>query len=112
MDDFDAFASFTTASVSRPLLGMTVLAVEDSRFASDALRQMCVHSGARIRRADCLRSARRHLKVYRPSVMLVDLGLPDGSGLDLIEEMNRTTPRVEIILGMSGDDDAEAEQDH
>lgn len=91
----------------RPLLGLTVLVVEDSRFASEALRLMCLRSGARIRRADCLYSARRHLKVYRPSVVVVDLGLPDGSGADLIAELAAARPRVDVILGISGFDEAE-----
>jgi CheY-like chemotaxis protein len=87
----------------RPLLGMTILVVEDSRFACEALRLMCLRSGARIRRADCLASARRHLQVYRPSAVIVDHGLPDGSGLELIAELNAALPRVGIIMGMSGD---------
>ncbi len=97
MDDLDPFAPHQTPTAKRPLLGMTVLVVEDSRFASEALRLMCLRSGARIRRADCLRSARRHLQVYRPSVAIIDLGLPDRSGLELIEELNRATPRVGVI---------------
>jgi CheY-like chemotaxis protein len=88
---------------SRPLLGLTILVVEDSRFACEAMRLLCLRSGARIRRADCLRSARRHLQVYRPSVIVVDLGLPDGSGEDLIEELAQEVPRVAVILGTSGD---------
>ncbi|WP_438981278.1 response regulator, partial [Lentibacter sp.] len=44
------------------------------------------------------------LQVYRPSVILVDVGLPDGSGLDLIKHLSALTPRINIILGLSGDD--------
>lgn len=88
----------------RPLLGLTVLVVEDSRFASEAIRLLCLRSGARIRRADNLTHAARHLRIYRPCVMIVDVGLPDGSGLKLISEMAAATPRIDVILGTSGDD--------
>lgn len=95
-------------TASRPLLGLTILVVEDSRFACDAMRLLCLRSGARIRRADCLKSARRHLQVYRPTVVIVDLGLPDGSGADLIHELSRVEPRISAILAISGDDMNEA----
>lgn len=108
MDDIDSFVLTRPPTAARPLLGLTVLVVEDSRFACEAMRLLCLRSGARIRRADCLRSARRHLQVYRPSVVIIDLGLPDGSGADLIDELNRATPRVEVVLGTSGDDGAQA----
>lgn len=104
MDDSSPFASPAQPTATRPLLGQTILVVEDSRYACDAIRLMCLHSGARIRRADCLRSARRHLQIYRPSVILVDMGLPDGSGADLIAELSDASPRIGAILGMSGDD--------
>lgn len=108
MDDSDPFATHhKIATPSRPLLGLTILVVEDSRFACEAMRLLCLRSGARIRRADCLRSARRHLQVYRPSVAVIDQGLPDGSGIDLIEELSASTPRIGVILGTSGDDFAE-----
>lgn len=103
-DDLNALPPFRPATPGRPLTGLTVLAVEDSRFASEALRLLCLRSGARIRRADCLASARRHLRVYRPSVVIVDLGLPDGSGTSLIEELHAASTRVPVILAISGDE--------
>ncbi|GGG69904.1 response regulator [Salipiger pallidus] len=107
MTDPDRHTHLPRPTATRPLLGLTVLVVEDSRYACDAMRLLCLRSGARIRRADCLLSARRHLMVYRPTVVIVDLGLPDGSGADLIAEMAKTTPRVSVILGTSGDSFAE-----
>lgn len=104
MEKNDPFAATIPApTAARPLLGLTVLVIEDSRFACEAMRLLCLRSGARIRRADCLRSARRHLQVYRPSVVIVDLGLPDGSGADLISELATSEPRVDVVLGTSGD---------
>lgn len=109
MDEFEAMTMDRPATAARPLLGLTVLVVEDSRFASDAMRLLCLRSGARIRRADCLSSAHKHLQLYRPAVVVVDLGLPDGSGADLIEELAHATPRIDVILGASGDTGREAE---
>ncbi len=108
MDDSGPFASPPPPTKLRPLLGQTILVVEDSRYACDAIRLMCLHSGARIRRADCLKSARRHLQLYRPSVIIVDLGLPDGSGEDLIAELAQDVPKISVVMGLSGDDNAEA----
>lgn len=88
----------------RPLLGVMVLVVEDSRYACDALRLICQRSGARIRRAESLASATRHLRAYRPRVAIVDLGLPDGSGLSLIAQLAKADPRIDAIIATSGDD--------
>ncbi|KGJ04562.1 response regulator [Paracoccus halophilus] len=88
---------------NRPLAGLTVLVVEDSRVASEAVRLLCLRSGARIRRADCIRSALRHLQTYRPGAVIIDMGLPDGDGADMIATIARSEPRVPVILGISGD---------
>lgn len=107
MDANDPLILTQTPTARRPLLGLTILVVEDSRYACETMRLMCLRSGARIRRADSLRSARRHLQVYRPSAVIVDLGLPDGSGVDLIRELAAASPRITGILGLSGDPETE-----
>ena len=109
MRDHDSLAPRPAPGASRPLLGMTILVVEDSRYACEALRLMCLRSGARIRRADSLGAARRHLAVYRPSAIIVDAGLPDGSGLDLVAALAKAHPRIGVILAMSGAQDVAAE---
>jgi CheY-like chemotaxis protein len=91
-----------------PLQGLTVLAVEDSRFACEALRLMCQRGGARLRRADTLAAAQAHLRVYRPDVVIVDLGLPDGRGEGLIRDLVLSPRRPKMVLGTSGNPDGRA----
>jgi CheY-like chemotaxis protein len=99
----------SAAPPDRPLMGLTVLLVEDSRLASEGMRLLCLRSGARLRRADTLHAAERHLRTYRPGVAIVDLGLPDGSGLGLIRRLSTARPRIDAIIATSGDDSLEAE---
>lgn len=86
-----------------PLAGLTLLAVEDSRYACDALRLMAQRSGARLRRAGTLDEALRHLRVYRPDAVLLDPGLPDGCGLDLMALPAIRGRGAPPVLAMSGD---------
>lgn len=85
-----------------PLIGVTVLVVDDSRLACDALRLMCRRLGARMRRADSLEGARLHLRLYRPDAVIVDLGLPDGRGEEMIRSLASSVGRP-VILGLSGE---------
>ncbi len=103
-ESLEDFLMTRPPTAERPLLGQTVLVVEDSRFACEALRMICQRSGARIRRADSLKSAARHLRTYRPGIIMIDVGLPDGSGLDLVRDLSVNEARIGVIIAMSGDD--------
>lgn len=96
------------ACPGQPLLGLTLLLVEDSRLASEGVRLLATRLGARLRRADSLASAERHLRAWRPSAALVDLHLPDGSGLDLLTRLAAVRPRIPAIVAISGDPALEA----
>ncbi len=85
-----------------PLQGVTILAVEDSRFACEALRLIARRAGARLRRAETMAAARDHLRVYRPDVVLIDLGLPDGRGDALIRDLAQGPRRPSVVMGTSG----------
>jgi DNA-binding NarL/FixJ family response regulator len=48
--------------------------------------------------ADDLQTGRHMLRQLKPDVLLIDLGLPDGSGLDLIREAARSHPNCEVMV--------------
>ena len=96
---------FATGSLRRQcLFAVTILLVEDSRSASEAIRLYAAESGARVRRADSLAAASRHLAIYRPNVVIVDLGLPDGDGTDLIRHLASASTPLDSIVALSGHD--------
>lgn len=88
------------SAVRLPLQGVMLLIVDDSRFACDALRLILGRAGGRLRRAESLEVARLHIACYRPDLAIVDLGLPDGRGEDLIAEL---AAQGLPVLGLSGD---------
>ena len=51
-----------------------------------------------VRSATSLEDARLVLAAERPSAVLLDAALPDGSGMDLIPELQKRTPRPTIII--------------
>lgn len=85
-------------------MGLTLLIVEDSRFSSEIIRMMAAASGARVRRADSINAAKRHLATFRPSVALVDIGLPDGDGIELVRLISEQKDREIPVVAMSGAD--------
>lgn len=88
-----------------PLDGLTVLVVEDSKLSSETLRLLCISSGARVRRAKGITTTLRHLRTYRPDIVITEMHLPDGEGASLIASLNDMKPRPPVILGMSAQDD-------
>lgn len=85
------------------LSGLTLLAVEDSRVAAEGMRLLCRAQGARLRRAANLHEAERHLSLYCPDAILIDLGLPDGRGEALVARLARAARRPPAIIAMSGE---------
>lgn len=55
--------------------------------------------------AGCVRSGKALALSSSPRVLLVDLGLPDGSGMEIIKEVNQKQPTTEImVVSMFGDE--------
>ncbi|MBC8329871.1 MAG: response regulator, partial [Planctomycetes bacterium] len=63
-----------------------ILVVDDERMIRWSLRACFEEAGAVVDEAASLAEARRRLEEHWPSLLILDLKLPDGDGLDLLEE--------------------------
>lgn len=76
----------------------TILVVDDApdirRLTSDYL----THAGFRVLTAGTAESALRITRTERPDLVVLDLGLPDGDGLDVARVIRRTSSLPIIML--------------
>jgi two-component system, OmpR family, catabolic regulation response regulator CreB len=89
------------ASESRALTTNAVLIVEDEIAIADTLLYALRAAGLLALHAAMLADARALLLQSVPSLIILDLGLPDGSGLDLCREIRRgSSPLAEVPILM------------
>jgi two-component system, OmpR family, KDP operon response regulator KdpE len=78
--------------------GATVLVVEDDEETRAALVRELGSRGYRIQEAPDGRTALERWEASRPDVILLDLGLPDIDGLDVIRRVRRDAMTPIVIL--------------
>ena len=83
----------------------TILLVEDDAPTRTFLADNLTADGYELLVADCARDGLRLLETKFPDVALVDLGLPDGSGLDIVRRVrasdgvaSRIDPAVPVVV--------------
>jgi CheY-like chemotaxis protein len=83
-----------------------ILLVEDHADSAVALSMLLRSFGHRVHTADCCAAARELFQSNRVDVLLVDLGLPDGDGCDLMRELTaiKRVPAIAVTgYGMAED---------
>ncbi len=90
-------------------MSTTVLIVEDDE-ATRARLAAAVSAEPELQvvgDAEDLREGKRLLSREVPDVLLVDLGLPDGSGLELIRDAGSISPRIQsMVITVLGDEES------
>ncbi|MEM9194659.1 MAG: response regulator transcription factor [Myxococcota bacterium] len=84
-----------------------VLIVEDQELFALSLRASVMESMSpeEVRLVDTLGDAKRAVDAFAPDLVLLDLGLPDGSGLDLIDHVQTHKLTAKIVILTMFDDD-------
>ena len=77
-----------------------VLIVDDDENSAEMLATLVAGEGFTTATAGSLREAKQQLLLQSPQVILLDLQLPDGSGLDLFAETElRGNAEIVLITG-------------
>ncbi|MEO6740534.1 MAG: PAS domain S-box protein [Chthoniobacteraceae bacterium] len=97
-----ALASDTQTAPGRAL---RLLIVEDHEATRTVLTRLLTRSGHHITAATTMREALTAFAAERFDAVISDLGLPDGSGLDLMREIQRQRPVPAIALSGYGMED-------
>jgi len=89
-----------------------VLLLEDNPKILDINRRLLEKEGLTVLTAKTLREARERIKIAVPDVAVLDIMLPDGSGLDFLSELREScdvpalfltakTERTDVIVGLT-----------
>ncbi len=99
----DSESTQTPYKTAKPL---RILLVEDHNDTRRTLSRLLTHFGHEISVADCTQSARDIVESKEFDVVLSDIGLPDGSGYDVITHAKQKQPVKGVALtGFGMDED-------
>ena len=90
------------ASAAPPAPARRILVVEDHHDSADALARLLALDGHVVEIAPTFADAHRRCSGAVFDVILCDLGLPDGNGLDLAPIARAACPRAKLIA-VTGD---------
>lgn len=77
---------------------MKILIVEDETHLRETIIDFLQAGGYICEQADTLAESLEKIDIYEYDCLLVDIGLPDGSGLDLIRDLKNRHPETGIII--------------
>lgn len=97
MQEFDSFSH----SAEIPLLEKKILVVEDEAVFAKAVSRRLNRVGYNAEVAGDLEDAHEQLEVFVPDLVLLDMRLPDGTGLDLLSHIRKEMQSEVPVLVMS-----------
>jgi DNA-binding response OmpR family regulator len=77
---------------------MKILVIEDELALCETIVAYLEEEGYRCEQAGTVELGSEKVNLYEYDCMLVDIGLPDGSGLSLIKELKKCHPETGIII--------------
>jgi len=92
-------------ALKQPAKSLRILLVEDHRDTRRTLSRLLTHFGHDVLAADNVRRALEIVRSGAIDVLLCDIGLPDGSGYEIISQVRRNQPIKAVALTGFGTED-------
>ncbi len=77
---------------------MRLLVIEDEPELSRLLHDALARAGFAVDRAENVAATHDHLRVAQYDALILDLGLPDGDGLELLQALRRTGCTLPVLI--------------
>ena len=86
-------------------MAVSILLVEDDHYLQDGLTELLQREGYAVKVAGSCGAARQLMREIRFALILLDVGLPDGSGLDLCRAWRADGLDMPILFLTASDDE-------
>jgi len=84
-----------------------LLIIEDDNELGKGLTSALKNDGKTVFCVSTLKDASDQLLVFRPDLILMDVNLPDGNGLDFLKEVKKSHPEIPVIMLTANDTDSD-----
>jgi DNA-binding NarL/FixJ family response regulator len=86
--------------------GIRVVLIDDHELVRRGLREVLTEAGgiSVVAEAGNVKEGMRRIATHHPDVVLAELRLPDGSGIELCRQLRQTDPSVRVVCVTSVDD--------
>jgi two-component system response regulator AtoC len=75
-----------------------ILIIDDERVILESLKMFLTEKGYHVETAACVAEARERIEGSAPEAIILDIRLPDGSGLDLLRELKNAGTETPVIM--------------
>jgi DNA-binding response OmpR family regulator len=77
---------------------MDIVIIEDDENLASSLKRGLIEQGFEVAHAASIAAARSLCQNHQPKLVILDLGLPDGDGLDLLAQCHQVHPETPVII--------------
>jgi CheY-like chemotaxis protein len=75
-----------------------ILVVDDERFVNDLVRLLLENEGYQVVSAFTGKEAIEMVKCHKPKTIILDIGLPELNGIEVIKRIKKILPEINIIV--------------